>query len=428
VAKYVSTGVRDLDRMLGGGFVPGDANLLEVEPGTEEMSFIASFLNNGIANGELCAIVVYDRPHQDIIVKLKDFGFDPEQALNSRSFFIVDLCDEGKYDPEHVGPILMTENLYDPNSMLRLYYDLAQITDDNLKSGKFAGARAVVYSLSSQIMNYKFDPAYKAVKSAIKIARQRSATSLTVVHPLMFDETTVAAFEHVFDGTIVLTMKETKGRFQRFIRVKQSPLIGYYVGEVPYDIVDKIPWLITPFAEPLSTFRNQLRYGADGSVDLLGMRLTMTEATYIPAIIEYFVDILGYDRMTDEVYSFFKIYGKSLFKRLLSSMNIELASMDPKSLLDTFAGFISALGLGIAKLLQFSDNLVSFRVSNSLCAEGPQTGKPMNPYLAGLFAGVVESVLSKPIKCVELKCVAKGDNHCEFACNIDTVKTARKSR
>jgi KaiC/GvpD/RAD55 family RecA-like ATPase/predicted hydrocarbon binding protein len=424
--KFISTGVKDLDRMLGGGFLPGNAHLLEVEAGTEEMAFIATFLDDGIKKGEICAIVTYDRPHEDIIAKLKEFGFNAEEPLSSYSFLIVDLCDEGKYDPEHTSPIMMTENLYDPNSMLRLYFDLAQITDRELKGGKHSGARAVVYSLSSQIMNYRFEPAYKAVKKGIEIARQHFATSLTVIHPLMFDQTVVAAFEHVFDGTIVLTMKETKGRFQRFVRVKRSPLPGYYADEVPYDIVSNKPRLLTPFAEPISTFRNQIKYSADGSIDLLGMRLTMGEATYVPTLIEHFVGVFGYERVSEECYAFFKNYGKALFRKLMISMNIEPTKMDQKTLLETFTGFLSAFGLGIVSLLSYSNDFVSFRVANSLCSESVQTGRPMNPYLAGVFAGVVESVLSKPIKCVELKCVAKGDDCCEFACNVDMVRATKR--
>lgn len=416
MTKYVSTGIRDLDRMMGGGLIPGNAHLLEVVPGTEELAFIASFLDDGIRRGDICAIVTYDRPHEDIITRLKEFGLDAEEPLRSGSLIIADLCNEGKYDPEHTSPILMTENLYDPNAMLRLYYDLAQITDISLKDGRFKGARAVVYSLSSQIMNYKYEPAYKAVKKAIQIARQHHATSLTFLNPLMFDETVVAAFEHLFDGTVVLTMKEVKGSFQRFIRVKQSPVPNYYTDEVPYDIVSNKPRLVTPFSEPLSTYRNLLRYGADGSVDFMGLRLTINEATYIPALMEHFVSILGYEQLSDEVYKFFKNYGQTLFKKLLSSMNIEISTTDPKTLIESFAGFISAFGLGMVKLLSFSNDLVSFRVMNSLCTESAQTGKPMNPYLAGMFAGVVESVLSKPIECAELKCVAKGDDYCEFVC------------
>jgi KaiC/GvpD/RAD55 family RecA-like ATPase len=60
----------------------------------------------------------------------------------------------------------------------------------------------------------------------------------------MFDETTVAAFEHLNDGIIVLSMKELSDKFQRYIRIKRSPITGFSTRIVPYDIADKRPRLL----------------------------------------------------------------------------------------------------------------------------------------------------------------------------------------
>jgi hypothetical protein len=61
----------------------------------------------------------------------------------------------------------------------------------------------------------------------------------------MFDETVVASFEHLFDGILVLTMKKVHSGFQRFIRVKQSPISSFNSDEIPYEIVDNKPNLVT---------------------------------------------------------------------------------------------------------------------------------------------------------------------------------------
>jgi KaiC/GvpD/RAD55 family RecA-like ATPase len=187
-----------------------------------------------------------------MIYKLTNLGVNMREAMDSGSMILVDLWGEGKYDPEHKGPILMTNNLGDPNSVLRIYYDLSEIREAKLMSGKFNGSRLAVCSLSSEIMTYKFEPTYKLAKIGLNAVRQGKTISLQVTHPRMFDETVVAAFEHLNDGVLVLSMKEVKGKFQRFMRVKQSPIFGFCTDEIPYDLVDNKPYLLTSFSEQFS--------------------------------------------------------------------------------------------------------------------------------------------------------------------------------
>lgn len=417
-SKHVSTGIADFDKMMGGGLIQGDAHLLEVEPGTGEMTFVASFLEEGISHGDLCALIGYDRPHEDMIARLKEFGFDAEKSLRSGSLYLVDLCDEGKYDPDHTGPILMTDNLYDPSAMLRLYYDLAQITDKALQSGAHMGARAVVCSLSSQIMNYKYEPTYKAVKKAIQIARQHHATSLTMINPKMFEETIVAAFEHLFDGNTSLTMKDVKGRFQRFIRVKQSPLPGFYADEVPYDIVNNKPSLVACFSEPINTLRDHLKSNADGTMSIGGARFVLSNAELVNNLLGQAVKLLGFKTVSEQVYNLYKSSGQTELKAFIKAMNIQLTTSSPRNILDMFAGYLSAVGSGITEMTEFTNEKIIFNVKHSLCSMNGKPDMPMGQYLAGTLAGALELVLGKKVHCDETKCEAKGDDYCEFVCKV----------
>jgi KaiC/GvpD/RAD55 family RecA-like ATPase len=256
MADVVSFGLREIDTLMGGGLPRGSSYLLEVEPGTEELAFIASFLEEGLRHGEVCSLVTSDMPYELMIQKLSNLGVNVKGAMDSGSMVLVDLWDEGKYDPEHKGPVLMTENLGDPNSVVRVYYDLSKMREERLRSGKYDGSRTATCSLSSEIMRYKFEPTYKLAKLRLNAVRRAKAVSLQVTTPRMFDETVVAAFEHISDGILVLSMKEVKGRFQRFVRVKQSPFSGFYTDEVPYDVVRNRPYLLVSSSEK---FRSQER-------------------------------------------------------------------------------------------------------------------------------------------------------------------------
>jgi KaiC/GvpD/RAD55 family RecA-like ATPase/predicted hydrocarbon binding protein len=420
VAERVSFGINEADKLLGGGMPPGSSYLMETDPGTEELCFVAAFLKEGLRQGNLCGVVLFDMPHEELISKFTDLGLNMKEALESGSMIMIDMWAEGKYDPENQGPILMTDNMSDLNSLSRLYYDLAKINDKRLKSGRFTGCRFVSLSLSSQIMNYKFEPVYKLNKMAMSMARNQRVLSVGIIDPNMFDETVVAAFEHLHDGVITLTTKQVGSRFRRFFRVKNSPTMGFYTDEVPYEIVDGKPSLLTPFAEPTISLRDHIVFNADGSISMAGSRFVLSNVIYTNTIMDYGVKTLGYDIVVEAVYNAFKGIGETEMRTFLSSLNINPSTTDLKRMFRLFASFLSNLGLGVAELVSYSDQGATYRFRNTLCSLHEQSDKPMAPYLAGEIAGAVGVIMGKPVICTETKCIARGDDYCEFDCQVTT--------
>jgi KaiC/GvpD/RAD55 family RecA-like ATPase len=240
LADYSSYGVNEINDLLGGGLITGSSYLLEAEPGTGGLAFIASFLDAGWHQQELCTVISYDIPHEYLIKRLAQF-VDIKEKMDTGTFDIVDFRSEAHADYELNGPIWMTNNPKDLNSTRQLTFELASRIPERIQRGAFKGIRYVTYSLSSMIMNYKFEPTYKWNDVGLNIARQHNLTALSVIDPRMFDETVVAAFEHLHDGVIVLSMRKQGDRFQRYIRIKQSPIVGFSTKIVPYDIVDMRP-------------------------------------------------------------------------------------------------------------------------------------------------------------------------------------------
>ena len=105
------------------------------------------------------------------------------------------------------------------------------------------GSRSIICSLSSMIMNFKFEPAYKLARRAHETVRDLGTTTLSTLDPRMFPANVVAAFERLYDGTIVLSLRDIDHKFQRFVRVKESPIAGFSLDEVPYNIVEGRPSL-----------------------------------------------------------------------------------------------------------------------------------------------------------------------------------------
>jgi KaiC/GvpD/RAD55 family RecA-like ATPase len=242
LSSYSSFGVPEVDEILGGGLLPGCSYLLEIEPGSEELAFLVSFLEAGWRQNELCAVVTYDMPHEELIKRLSQF-VNVRAKLDSGTFAIMDLWSEAKNDYQLNGPIFMTRNPGDINAMTRMSLELASRTSKRIQDGKFRGLRIATLSVSSMIMNYKFEQTYKWIKTGLDLTRRSNITTLGILSPKMFEETIIAAVEHFHDGIIVLNMKELGDKFQRYIRVKRSPISGFSTMIVPYEIVDNKPRL-----------------------------------------------------------------------------------------------------------------------------------------------------------------------------------------
>ncbi len=74
----LETGIRELDRLIGGGIQRGSRNILYGPPGTGKTVFAMQFLWQGLQNGEAVAFDVMDKPFPRLRSYFKSFGWDIE--------------------------------------------------------------------------------------------------------------------------------------------------------------------------------------------------------------------------------------------------------------------------------------------------------------------------------------------------------------
>jgi KaiC/GvpD/RAD55 family RecA-like ATPase len=71
-----STGIDGLDRMLGGGLLPGRPYLITGGTGSGKTLLSMRFLDEGIRNGENVLLVAVDEPPSEIVENVRAFGWD----------------------------------------------------------------------------------------------------------------------------------------------------------------------------------------------------------------------------------------------------------------------------------------------------------------------------------------------------------------
>ena len=249
MSEVESFGLREIDELLGGGTVQGATYIVEFDQGTEEYAFVAAFLSEALRNRELISLVAFDLPYQQILKNLEKYGFNSSGTMNSHSMVISDLTKEVHSSNNNTGPIFTSSDL-NPSAILEHYNLKAEVMQRRLTEGKFTRTRSVLLSLSSYLMNLTFETAFKLLRSGNTIFRENGEIGLELLNSEMFDKKVVSAFESLCDGVILLTLKDIEGKFQRFIRVKKSPLTNFYSEEVPYDIVDSKPSFPASFSTP----------------------------------------------------------------------------------------------------------------------------------------------------------------------------------
>jgi len=111
LAGRVKTGIAELDEMLRGGFMEGDAVLLAGSAGTGKTTLALQYLINGIKQGEPGVYVTFEELPDQIYRDARNFGWDLRKMEEENKFRII--CTSPNLLLESEGENLLDESLKD---------------------------------------------------------------------------------------------------------------------------------------------------------------------------------------------------------------------------------------------------------------------------------------------------------------------------
>jgi KaiC/GvpD/RAD55 family RecA-like ATPase len=224
----VSTGIPGLDRMLGGGLLPGRPYLITGGNGSGKSLLALSFLREGLRLGEEVLLVAADEPPGEIVENVRAFGWDLSavQTLDAnpggRGFKRTAAVQEIR----SLTDMKPMRDLADESTHAAAEVEGITIQSIHLKLRQQMGGhefkRVVVDSMTSIrrfAVRASADPQAERteIQSLLRFLAERQVTALITASPS--DPGTLTAEEVLTRGEILLTRKWVGDRSVRQIKI-----------------------------------------------------------------------------------------------------------------------------------------------------------------------------------------------------------------
>jgi len=150
-----------------------------------------------------------------------------------------------------------------------------------------------------------------------------------------------------------------------------------------------------------------------GHLKLLDRRYIVIGQSTLANIIIAFHKSLGYEKAAHVLYNL----GEELGKRYARYWKSKLQTGSAKELFERVLRFSWSLGWGRYELVKLDVRKKNYiiRVHDSIIAQNlKNVDMPVDHLQAGILAGMLNHVFGKVVKIVETKCIASGDEVCEF--------------
>jgi len=196
--KRISTGIPNLDPLIGGGFKKNSVNLVAGCAGSGKTIFAMQFIMEGLKKGEAGVYITFEEKKKKFYDDMDGFGWDLEKYEESGKFVFLE------YTPEQVKKIL-TEG----GGIVE-----AVIEETDAK-------RIVIDSITSFALLYEDELTKKEASLALfeLIDKWNCTGILTSEDESRDDHTISAALEFEVDGIILLYHVKQKGIRRRAIEI-----------------------------------------------------------------------------------------------------------------------------------------------------------------------------------------------------------------
>jgi predicted hydrocarbon binding protein/KaiC/GvpD/RAD55 family RecA-like ATPase len=416
IMEFAKFGIDELDGLLGSGLVRGKSYLLETVPGAKSIFFISAFLKQGCSDGELSVLGTYDHAFSEISDEMKTSGFDCREFIREDKLQVLDFTNGTIYGGKTEAPHVQIGREIDIHQASNLVSAAWNGIGESRADDK--GVRFALHTLSSFIRHFGLESSIQFVGDLSSSCKKRKGVLVATAKRNMVKSRDMSCLEDIFDGIIELSISEEQARFQRRIRVRDSPAPQFRQDRLPYEIVGNlgVVSVASKIVKDFESFKASMRVTRPGVLDMLGVRTFVSTSKAFANIHRLAFSELGYEKGKELLYKWGFESARTFTAPVAGAMKVDLANI-PETVIDMFIKFMDLRGWGHFDSIKLDEKRQRGSVrylESPVAAELHDYGKPVDAYVAGSVARLAEVLYGQNTVAKEVSCVAKGDEYCEF--------------
>lgn len=401
--KVYSTGIKELDKILGGGIPHSCSVLLLGETGTEPETLAFEILYFHLKQGGQGVLYVFDHPPSEVRHKMRSFGRDikkfekNEEKLILADFFTHAFSLEEFYEPEKYFCKRPTDYTYITDYFDNIWQILLQKLGDN------RGYLGVVFSLTT-VAHWCGER--EALRLAYLIATKYRPLGCTifVLDPSTVSESTLGMLKNRSEVVINLSIEEFKGVSEKRIMVLKSPLPGWLNKPLTYtSLPEKGFFIRESIIQEFEAFKETIKFDEDtGELKVYGAPSVLITRRLVLELLE---------NMNKKKVEEILVEAMIRYLRILE-VNTHLKG---EKLLEYYLKSLPVRGWGFIELVEFRKNKFTLRKNpTDFAGEYKEGLEGFKALVKGIVKGAGFYFFGNKVRVKEKKCILKGDPFCEY--------------
>ncbi|WXG40328.1 MAG: V4R domain-containing protein [Candidatus Freyarchaeum deiterrae] len=382
----------------------------------DAMMLSLSVTLNLIDQGMSCVAVQTDEPYFLGRQKFKQL-FLPEKfpalvkAMNEGRFTYLDLTsNKGQSGKTEVSGVKLVKNDLD-----MILYEASQAMDRTKE--KFPDSKIIVlyHNISSSIIDFDSKAVLKMLRKLIAKIKQDSDIFIGLVNRDVHESeiTNILKQFSSYTGEFGLELKGDSPR--PYFQVTKTPIVGFSKRILFKKLTYYISGNKFETFSPISFYLDELEDGQvfyqKGEVSILGTQNLVLPVQFTTELLKAMEKNIDYELYRKTILEL----GREFVVKNVRAVESEFKIKDDRLLLLTIK-YGGARGYG--RLLSIEGTLesgkIKIRVHSSLAEKWDKSNKPVDVLIEGSLLGLVEEITGKKWVCKETKCIAMGDDYCEF--------------
>jgi KaiC/GvpD/RAD55 family RecA-like ATPase len=359
-----------------------------------------------LKQGDSGLVLDLDLPTARIREWLKNLGFEIEEFEEEKKFFLIDGFTNlyGKLQSEEELVIDEPRDLIHLNSYLHNVIQSMKRHESNYFNVCFM----------SNIMLSKGQDIDKIINLVYmnKTLLSECGISIFVFDKGILDEKSISTLKHIFDYVIELRVSEEEKGRKRFLRVSKTPTLDYIDDLIPFELGKTGIAPSTEIIEEFNRLKQHLKMPEIGVVELLGSRILINDSNFVAQLMSSMFEKYGYEKANEMLFS----QGLERSKTMVENLMRQFKPSTMSEGIPVYCRMNTLRGIGqlVSEFDEKQQILIIKNFNSPLCTILKNVKKPAGAQNRGIINGIYEILSGVKGVTEEVKCIAKGDEYCEY--------------